>query len=94
MESYDFYYRVYLGFKAGWLISQSSTFEDKNGVKVSYYNHDIFPDFKYGVYLILGNGPWNLEFYYNISNLFNKDITDKEKGNINEFRIGWIVFLI
>ena len=91
-EEYKFW-RLYTGFKFGYVINARSKFIDED-VKNSFNNPDI-EKFQYGITLNLGYNTFNIHAYYSLSNLLNSEATLNGQGiNIKPLRIGLIFYIL
>jgi len=91
-EEYKFW-RLYTGFKFGYVINARSKFIDED-IKNSFNNPDI-EKFQYGITLNLGYNTFNIHAYYSLSNLLNSEATLNGEGiNIKPLRIGLIFYIL
>ena len=66
------FWRIYTGFKLGYLLYNSTKFKSDYG-NVRLYNIDDFNKFQYGVTLSAGYGTWNFYLYYGLNPIFNSN---------------------
>lgn len=66
------FWRIYAGFKFGYLFAHTAKFEGDLG-KLKYNNIDNFNKFQYGITLSAGYNTWNFHFYYALNSIFNSD---------------------
>lgn len=93
VSEYSFW-RIYTGFKLGYLIYNSSKLNSRSGdIKLS--NIDAFNSLQYGLTLSVGYSTWNFHLYYGLNPIFNKD-AQLEGNNIDmkSFRIGLMFYIL
>lgn len=91
-DSYKFW-RVYGGFKLGYLIYDKYVFEDSQGKKVITNNAD-FNKVQYGAYLSSGYNSLNLYVYYGLNTLFKSAKTSTESIGMNALNVGVIIYIL
>lgn len=91
-ESHKFW-RIYGGFKMGYLIYDKSIYEDAQGKKVATNNKD-FNKFQYGAYLSAGYNSINVYAYYGLNSLFQSAKTTTEYVDMNTLNIGIMFYIL
>ena len=91
-ESHKFW-RVYGGFKMGYLIYDKSVFQDSNS-KVVVNNNVDFAKFQYGTYLTAGYNSINIFAYYGLSPLFQSAKVTTQTIDINSFNFGVMFYIL
>lgn len=92
-SSYSFW-RVYTGFKLGYLLSSSSRYKDPDG-EIKLTQISSFNKLQYGLTLGVGYDSWNAYLHYNINPIF--DDTVKVEGNnieMNLIKIGIMFYIL
>ncbi|HAH54962.1 MAG TPA: hypothetical protein DCM02_06670 [Flavobacterium sp.] len=91
-ESHKFW-RIYGGFKMGYLIYDKSIYEDVNG-KIIVENNKNFNAFQYGTYLSVGYNSVNVYAYYGLNSLFQSAKTNTELIDMNSLHIGFMFYIL
>ena len=91
-ESHKFW-RIYGGFKMGYLIYDKSIYEDVNG-KIIVENNKNFNAFQYGTYLSVGYNSVNVYAYYGLNSLFQSAKTNTESIDMNSINIGIMFYIL
>lgn len=94
-ESYKFW-RVYTGFRFGYMHSFSYQFENTNGTqKTTLRNIDGLNRFRAGATLTFGFNTFNFHVYYALNPFFNNStsITDSQ-GGFSAIKIGLIFYIL
>jgi hypothetical protein len=91
-ESYKFW-RIYGGFKMGYLLYDRSIYEDANG-KLIVTNNIDFNKFQYGTYLSVGYNSINIFAYYGLNPLFQSAQTTTEKIQMNSLTVGIMFYIL
>lgn len=91
-ESHKFW-RIYGGFKMGYLVYDKSIYKDANGKKTVESNKDFNP-FQYGTYLSVGNNSLNIYAYYGLNSLFRSAKTNTESIDMNSLNIGFMFYIL
>lgn len=91
-ESHKFW-RIYGGFKMGYLIYDKSVYEDSQG-KIVVTNNKDFNKFQYGAYLSAGYNSINVYAYYGLNSLFQSAKTSTESIDMNSLNIGIIFYIL
>jgi len=91
-ESHKFW-RIYGGFKMGYLIYDKSIYEDVNG-KIIVENNKNFNAFQYGTYLSVGYNSVNIYAYYGLNTLFQSAKTNTELIDMNSINIGVMFYIL
>lgn len=91
-ESHKFW-RIYGGFKMGYLIYDKSIYEDVNG-KILIENNKDFNAFQYGTYLSVGYNSVNVYAYYGLNKLFQSAKTNTESIDMNSMNIGIMFYIL
>ncbi|MFK7747685.1 MAG: porin family protein [Kordia sp.] len=88
------FWRVYGGFKLGYIFSGISKFVS-NDEKIKFQNDDI-NRFQYGLTLSAGYNTWNFHVYYGLNKLF-KDTTfttDGEQFEMSIIKVGLLFYIL
>ena len=90
---YDFW-RIYTGFKLGYMVFNSSKF-DGDGGKIQLYNIDDFNRFQYGLTLSAGYSNISFQIYYGLNTLF-KDTAMVEDTSVDlkAIKMGLIFYIL
>ncbi|MFB9053256.1 porin family protein [Formosa undariae] len=94
-ESYRFW-RIYTGFKVGYLFSNISNFKGEVG-SLRYNDIDGFNDLQYGLTLSAGYNTWNFYVYYALNPMFNDDVKTALKGErieMSAIKLGLIFYIL
>jgi len=91
-ESHKFW-RIYGGFKMGYLIYDKSVYEDAQG-KIVVTNNKDFNKFQYGAYLSSGYNSINVYAYYGLNSLFQSAKTSTESIDMNSLNIGIMFYIL
>ena len=91
-ESHKFW-RIYGGFKMGYLIYDKSIYDDSQGKTVITNNKD-FNKFQYGVYLSSGYNSINVYAYYGLNSLFQSAKTNTESIEMNSLNVGIVFYIL
>ena len=91
-ESHKFW-RIYGGFKMGYLLYDKSIFEDAQGKKIVTNNKD-FNKMQYGAYLSSGYNSINVYVYYGLNSLFKSAKTTTESIDLNALNIGVMFYIL
>jgi hypothetical protein len=88
------FWRIYTGFKVGYLLYNSSKFRSEAGnQKLS--NLDDFNKFQYGLTLSAGYGMWNFHLYYGLNSIFNDNAKlNGEAIDMKSFKIGLMFYIL
>lgn len=92
-NDYNFW-RIYTGFKIGYLLYNSTTFKSEAGnVKLS--NIDNFNKLQYGLTLSAGYSTWNFHVYYGLNPIFdNKSKLNNESLDMKFLKIGLMFYIL
>lgn len=92
-ERYKFW-RIYTGFKLGYLLSSTTKFNGDLGSFKNRKNKD-FNDLQYGVSLSAGYNTWNIYAYYGLNAIFNDNATLNNKHiDMNVIKIGLMFYIL
>lgn len=91
-ETYKFW-RIYGGFKLGYLLYDRSIYQDGLGKIVVSRNND-FNKFQYGAYISSGYNTINVYAYYGLNTLFKSAKIGNESLNINSMNIGIMFYIL
>lgn len=91
-ESHKFW-RIYGGFKMGYLVYDKSIYEDSQGKIVITSNKD-FNKFQYGTYISAGYNSINIYAYYGLNSLFQSAKTTAESIDMNSLNIGVMFYIL
>ncbi|MBF8149888.1 PorT family protein [Winogradskyella sp. F6397] len=92
-SDYNFW-RIYTGFKVGYLLYNSSNFKSEvTDVKLS--NSDGFNTIQYGLTLSAGYSTWNFHVYYGLNSIFDNNIQfEGEQIDMKSLKIGLIFYIL
>jgi len=92
-EEYKFW-RIYTGFKVGYLLSSSTKFKGELGT-VKNNNIKDFNDFQYGVTFSAGYNTWNFHLYYSLNPILSKDAQLNEQAiDMFAVKFGLIFYIL
>ncbi|WP_317125408.1 porin family protein, partial [Flavobacterium bomense] len=91
-ESHKFW-RIYGGFKVGYLIYDKSIYEDSIG-QMEVHNNNDFNKFQYGTYISVGYNSINIFAYYGLNSLFESAKTTTETIDMNSFNVGIMFYIL
>ena len=91
-ESHKFW-RIYGGFKMGYLIYGKSVYDGSQG-KIVITNNKDFNNFQYGVYLSSGYNSINVYAYYGLNSLFQSAKTNTESIEMNSLNVGIVFYIL
>ena len=91
-ESHKFW-RIYGGFKMGYLLYDKSIYQDANG-KIAVNNNKDFNKFQYGTYISAGYNSINVFAYYGLNSLFESAKTTTETIDMNSFNVGIMFYIL
>jgi hypothetical protein len=91
-ESYKFW-RIYGGFKLGYLLYDKSVFVDSQGKTVIKNNKD-FDKIQYGAYISSGYNSINVYLYYGLNPLFKSAKTSTESIDMKALNIGIMFYIL
>ncbi len=91
-ESHKFW-RIYGGFKMGYLVYDQSIYDDADG-KIAVSNNKDFNKFQYGTYLSVGYNSINVFAYYGLNPLFQSAKTASETLNMNALHLGIMFYIL
>lgn len=91
-ESHKFW-RVYGGFKCGYLLYDKSIYKDSQEKKIISNNKD-FNKFQYGAYLSSGYNTINIYIYYGLNTLFQTAKIQSEPLDLNAINIGIMFYIL
>lgn len=79
------FWRIYTGFKVGYLVYDRSKYQDGNA-KIIVTNNKDFNKLQYGTYIAVGRNTWNFTAYYGLNTIFsaqqNPTIADMKTFNL------------
>jgi hypothetical protein len=91
-ESHKFW-RIYGGFKMGYLIYDKSVYQDNQG-KIVVSNNKDFNKFQYGAYISSGYNTINIYAYYGLNALFQSAKTNNETIDMNSLNVGIMFYIL
>lgn len=91
-ESHKFW-RIYAGFKMGYLLYDKSVYQDANG-KIVVNNNKDFNKFQYGTYISAGYNSINFYAYYGLNSLFQSAKTTTESIDMNSINFGIMFYIL
>ncbi|WP_400075155.1 porin family protein [Winogradskyella sp. R77965] len=88
------FWRIYTGFKVGYLLYNSSKFKSEEG-NSSLTNINGFNRIQYGLTLSAGYGTWNFQVYYGLNTIFEDNIKlEDEAINLKSLKIGLMFYIL
>ncbi len=88
------FWRVYIGFKLGYVVRNSTKFVGDTG-DAKYVNIKDFNDFQYGLSLSLGYNTWNIYMYYALNPVFSKNAKiNNQNIDINAIKVGLMFYIL
>jgi len=87
------FWRIYGGFKMGYLFYDKSIYQDAQG-KIIVTNNKEFNKFQYGTYISAGYNTINVYAYYGLNSLFKSAKTNTESIDINSLNVGIIFYIL
>lgn len=91
-ESHKFW-RIYGGFKVGYLLYDESFYKDAYEKIVVRKNND-FNTFQYGTYISAGYNSINVFAYYGLNSLFQSAKTSTESIDMNSLNVGIMLYIL
>jgi hypothetical protein len=91
-ESYKFW-RIYSGFKLGYLLYDRSIYQDGLG-KVVVSNNSDFSKLQYGAYISAGYNTINVYAYYGFNSLFKSAKIGNESLTMNALNVGIMFYIL
>jgi hypothetical protein len=91
-ESYKFW-RIYGGFKLGYLLYDKSIYQDGLGKVIVTKNND-FNKFQYGAYISAGYNSINVYAYYGLNSMFKSVKIGNESLTMNAFNVGIMFYIL
>lgn len=91
-ESHKFW-RIYGGFKMGYLIYDKSVYQDNQG-KIVVTNNKDFNKLQYGAYISSGYNTINIYAYYGLNALFQSAKTNVETIDMNSLNVGIMFYIL
>lgn len=92
-SEYDFW-RVYTGFKLGYLLYNSTKFKSSDGDE-NLKRVEDFNKLQYGLTLSAGYGTWNFHLYYGLNTIFdNKAKLDDTSLDLKAFKLGLMFYIL
>jgi len=92
-SDYNFW-RIYAGFKLGYLLYNSTKFRSESG-NLDLSNISDFNEFQYGLTLSAGYGNWNFHMYYGLNPIFNSDAQlNGQSITMNAIKIGLMFYIL
>ncbi len=88
------FWRIYTGFKVGYLLYNSSKFVSEGGSQ-NLSNIDDFNKLQYGLTLSAGYGTWNFHVYYGLNPIFNDNAKlSGETIDLSSIKIGLMFYIL
>jgi len=88
------FWRIYTGFKVGYLLYNSTKFESDAG-NVNLSNIDDFNKLQYGLTLSAGYGTWNFHVYYGLNSIFDNNAElNGETIDMKSIKIGLMFYIL
>ena len=87
------FWRIYPGFKAGYVFSNSTKSESDLGT-FNYKGIDVFEKLHYGVTLSTGYNTWNLHVYYGLNTIFTKEAKVNDSTlDLSTVKVGLLFYI-
>ncbi|WP_299776833.1 porin family protein [uncultured Formosa sp.] len=90
------FWRVYAGFKVGYVFSHITNFQGEVG-HLRYTDIEGFNNFQYGLTLSAGYNTWNFYVYYALNPIFNDDVktvVNQDPVKMTAIKLGLIFYLL
>ncbi|MDO1501874.1 porin family protein [Winogradskyella maritima] len=88
------FWRIYSGFKVGYLLYNTSKFRSDFG-NIDLSNIDDFEKWNYGLTLSAGYGTWNFQLYYGLNSLFDESAQlEGEQIDLSAIKIGIMFYIL
>lgn len=88
------FWRIYMGFKLGYVFANTSKFKGDLGT-LTFKNNNDFNDFQYGLTCSFGYNTWNLFFYYALNPIFSSDAKINDMAiDMNAIKIGLMFYIL
>lgn len=88
------FWRIYAGFKFGYVLFNSSNFKSDKG-DVRLYNNKDFNELQYGISLSAGYGTWNFHLYYGLNPIFNNGASlSNETIDMKALKMGLMFYIL
>lgn len=92
-SEYEFW-RIYVGFKLGYVITHATKYEGSLGVIKSSNNPD-FNNFQYGLTMNFGYNTWNIHINYGLNPIFSKNAQiGGQTIEMTDFKIGLMFYIL
>lgn len=92
-EDYAFW-RIYTGFKVGYLVASTSKYEGDLG-RFKITNNPDFNTLQYGLTLSAGYNTWNIHLYYALNSVFSNNVNlAGEPVDVNTIKIGLMFYIL
>jgi hypothetical protein len=92
-SEYNFW-RIYAGFKFGYVLANTSKYEGDLG-RIKHTNNNDFNAFQYGLTLSAGYNTWNFHIYYPLNSIFSNDAQlNGENLDVNAVKIGLMFYIL
>ncbi len=89
------FWRIYPGFKAGYLVYNSTKFRSTNTGDVRLSNLSDFEKLQYGLTLSVGYGTWNFHVYYGLNSIFNNNARHNTAPlDLKSLKVGFIFYIL
>jgi hypothetical protein len=92
-SDYEFW-RIYVGFKLGYVITHTTKYEGDLG-RLKYTNNDDFNNFQYGLTMSFGYNTWNIHINYGLNPIFSKNTqVNGQNIDMRDLKIGLIFYML
>lgn len=88
------FWRIYAGFKIGYVVSNISKYKGDLG-NIKHYNNSDFNDFQYGLTLNAGYSTWNFHVYYGLNSILSSNaILNDSSIDMTTIKLGLMFYIL
>lgn len=88
------FWRIYVGFKVGYVVSHIYKYKGELG-DIKHYDNDDFNDFQYGLTLSAGYSTWNFHVYYDLNSILSGNAKlDNNPIDMNAIKLGLMFYIL
>lgn len=92
-ESHKFW-RVYLGFKASYLISNKLKTSSEDYGTYTLNDNSVFNKWTYSMYLSAGFNTWNVYLSYGLNSIYKQNLFENDTNKLRYFNAGLIFYIL